>query len=74
METNENGLTQDQWISKVDELCIKLYGVGIYDVLGDFESWTPWYYGENPEEYWHDELRYEVEAEASLITNILKDM
>ena len=74
MEKNENGLTQKEWINKVDELCMDEFGAGIYDILGDFESWTPWNYGEDPEEYWHNELYHEVAVEAGHIVGFAENM
>ena len=68
-ETNDSGLTQKEWRTRVDECCQQEFGVGAEDVLGDYKSWTAWHEDVSPEEFWDDDLRFDVEAEASSIAD-----
>jgi hypothetical protein len=49
MDTNENGLTFDDWIRDVDQELIRICGLGSRD-LADFPSWDLWHDGVPPVE------------------------
>ena len=49
MEETRNGLTFDQWLSRVNRACVQLSGLSIND-LPDFASWDSWASGELPED------------------------
>ena len=64
-----NDLSLDEWTQKVDDLFYDKIGMGVYDVLGDFNSYDLWEGGATPEEAFA-ELADETIAELECIAEV----
>lgn len=64
-------MTQEQFITAVDNLFIEHYELGVYDLLGDFRSWDMWNDGMSPQEAF-EELRGEVEEQIDMMEELFK--
>ena len=63
-EKNEtrNDLTLEEWTQQVDALFWDHFSIGVYEILGDFNSWDMWDGEMSPAEAF-DDLRGDVEIQ-----------
>jgi len=68
-----NGLTLEEWTNQVDAICEKQYGLTAMDLLGDHLTYDNWSEGISPQEYWDNDLKFEVAESVGHLSEAFKD-